>query len=223
MKILSSTIEFESAQATSLIKLECKQCQKEFFKRKNQIQAALKSLSRHTADFCSNRCARADRYPSVMVDCDQCGKNVRKSPRVLKKHKHHFCSQSCAATYSNHHKSTGYRRSKLEAWIESQLDAVFPNLEIKYNDKLAIQSELDIYIPSLKLAFELNGIFHYEPIYGVSKLSSIQRNDVCKFQNCISKNIELCIIDVSSLKNFKLDRAKKFLDIITSIISGRLT
>ena len=37
----------------------------------------------------------------------------------------------------------------------------------------AINSELDVYVPSLNLAFELNGIFHYEPIYGEKKLNQI--------------------------------------------------
>jgi len=43
---------------------------------------------------------------------------------------------------------------------------LYPDLVIHFNKKDAINSELDIYIPSLKLAFELNGIFHYEPIFG---------------------------------------------------------
>ena len=80
----------------------------------------------------------------------------------------------------------------------------YPNLEIHYNRKDAINSELDIYIPELELAFELNGIFHYEPIYGAEKLQQIQNNDDRKFQACLEKGISLCIIDTSSLKYFKL-------------------
>jgi len=88
-----------------------------------------------------------------------------------------------------------------------------------FNDKTTINSELDIYFPDLKLAFELNGIFHYEPIFSQNKLDQIQNNDNRKFQACIEQGIELCIIDSSSLKYFKESNCKKYLDIIVNIIS----
>ena len=81
---------------------------------------------------------------------------------------------------------------------------------------------MDIYLPSLKLAFELNGIFHYEPIFGDNKLSQIQNNDSNKFMKCQWHNISLCIIDVSSFIHFKELGAKKYLDIITTIIDQHL-
>ena len=76
-----------------------------------------------------------------------------------------------------------------------------------------------IHIPSLNLAFELNGIFHYEPIFGQDKLDSIINNDNRKFQACLEKTIELVIIDAASLQYFKPQNAKKYLDIIISIIN----
>jgi hypothetical protein len=99
---------------------------------------------------------------------------------------------------------------------------LYPNLEFHFNRKDAINSELDIYIPTLKLAFELNGIFHYEPIYGSEKLDQIKNNDSRKYQACIEKNIELCIIDSSGLKYFKPEKCQKYLDIITNIINTKL-
>ena len=99
---------------------------------------------------------------------------------------------------------------------------MYPNLLFSFNDRTAINSELDIYIPSLKLAFELNGVFHYEPIYGQNKLEKIQENDNNKFQKCINNNISLCIIDVSSQKYFKEQTSKKFLNIIINIINDSL-
>jgi len=75
----------------------------------------------------------------------------------------------------------------------------------------------------LQLAFELNGIYHYEPIHDDDKLASVQNNDQRKFQACIEAGIELCIIDVSSFGYFKPKRAQKFLDIITTIIDSRLS
>lgn len=153
----------------------------------------------------------------------QCGQSCFKRYKDYKKTKNHFCSHSCAATFNNQNKTHGTRRSKLEIYLEKQLIILYPDLEFHFNRKDAINSELDIYIPSLKLAFELNGIFHYEPIYGKEKLASIQNNDGRKFQACIEKEIELCIIDSSALSYFKETNAKKYLDIITNLVNQRLS
>ena len=102
------------------------------------------------------------------------------------------------------------------------LPTKYPDLEFYFNRKDAINSELDIYIPKLKLAFELNGIFHYEPIYGADKLNQTQNNDRRKFQACLEQGIELCIIDTSSLSYFKPDKVQKYLDIIVNIINSKL-
>jgi hypothetical protein len=117
----------------------------------------------------------------------------------------------------------GLHRSKLECFIENTLKRKYKKLDIRYNDTETINSELDIYIPSLKLAFELNGIFHYEPIYGEEKLASVKNNDNRKFQACLEKNIELCIIDTTSQKCFSQKSSKKFVDIIEKIIDDKNT
>jgi hypothetical protein len=141
----------------------------------------------------------------------------------IKQSKHHFCSQSCACTYHNAHKTTGTRVSKLETWLSSKLPELYPSLEFHFNRKDAINGELDIYIPSLKLAFELNGIFHYIPVYGPEKLAKMRTNDSRKVQACLERNIELCVIDVSHQKYFKEQRALEFLPIITNIINSKLS
>ena len=96
----------------------------------------------------------------IELQCVQCSKSMIRKPSDINA-TNNFCSLSCAATHRNLHKTKGIRRSKLEAWLETQLCKSYPNLEIHFNKKDTINSELDIYIPSLKLAFELNGIFHY--------------------------------------------------------------
>ena len=92
-----------------------------------------------------------------------------------------FCSSTCSGTYNSAHKKFGTRRSKLEKWLEEKLIMSYPSLEFHFNRKDTIYAELDIYIPTLNLAFELNGIFHYEPIFGDKKLQSTQTNDKRKF------------------------------------------
>lgn len=152
------------------------------------------------------------------VQCLNCSKQFAKHANQVSKFPNHFCSCSCAATYNNKHKTHGTRRSKLEKYLEEQLTSLYPTFTILYNQKDAIQSELDIYIPSLNLAIELNGIFHYEPIYGEKKLEQIQNNDNRKFQACLEKKIELCIIDVSGLKYFKPANAEKYLKIVRDLL-----
>ena len=61
-------------------------------------------------------------------------------------------------------------------------------------------------------------IFHYEPIYGQQKLEQIKSNDQNKFYLCHQNQINLCIIDISDMINFKPKKGKKFLDIICNII-----
>jgi hypothetical protein len=158
------------------------------------------------------------------IDCRNCGINFIPSKNLHKNNKstNRFCSCSCSVTYNNKHKTKGTRRSKLEIYLEDKLIELYPNLEIYFNRKDAINSELDIYIPSLNLAFELNGIFHYEPIFGKDKLKSIINNDNRKYQACIENQIELCIIDTSKLNYWKENNAIPYLDIIVNIINFKL-
>jgi hypothetical protein len=172
-------------------------------------------------NFCTRSCQFKSQRTAKIVSCTQCGENIVKLPNQLKKRKNHFCTSSCAATYNNTHKTKGIRISKLENWLAAQLRLLYPTTEIHFNRKDTINSELDIYFPELQLAFELNGIFHYEPIYGTEKLSQIKNNDDRKFQACLERGIELCILDISSQKRFTPDSSQKFLDIITSVIGKK--
>jgi hypothetical protein len=157
------------------------------------------------------------------VTCEQCGDPGKKTQSQAKQTKHNFCSQSCAAKWHNAHKTKGTRVSKLERWLQEQLPLLFPSLEFHFNRKDAIVAELDIYVPSLRLAFELNGIFHYEPIFGTKKFASILANDNRKMLACAERGIELCVIDVSSVKYFKPVKAQKFLDIVVNLIRTKLS
>jgi hypothetical protein len=170
------------------------------------------------------------KYLSNPLKCKQCEapipyqKAIDKKASVNKqKTKNIFCSSSCAATYNNTHKTQGCRKSKLEYYLEEKLPALYPSLEFHFNRKDAINSELDIYIPSLKLAFELNGIYHYEPIHGAVTLTKIQNNDHRKFQACLERNIELCIIDSSKLAYFKESNAKPYLEIVQKILDQKIS
>lgn len=158
----------------------------------------------------------------IKTKCLYCGKEFKRHKSHIARSKHQFCSHSCSAFYTNPTRKKGHRVSKLEKWLIEQLPEIYKNIEFHFNRKDSINSELDIYIPSLKLAFELNGIFHYEPIYGKDQLDKIQNNDNRKFQACIERGIELCIIDVSKMTYTVPKKFKWVLDLICKIIDNRL-
>jgi len=173
---------------------------------------------------CSVLCISLATKTLVKVECKNCSKLFIKSGSQIRQSKNNnFCSKSCAATFNNKNKTHGTRRSKLEIWLEKKLTEKYGASFFDFNQKSAINSELDIYAPSLKLAFELNGIFHYEPIYSEEKLKQIQNNDGRKFQACIENGIELCIIDTSSQAYFKESTSVKYLDIICGVIDSKLS
>lgn len=173
-------------------------------------------------NFCSRKCFAASLVTKVLCACQQCSKSFYKLPSQILVSKNNFCSKSCAATYHNAHKTIGIRRSRLEVWLEQQLTSLYPGLEIHYSRKDAINSELDIYVPSLKIAFELNGIFHYEPIFGENKLQQTKNNDQRKFQACLEQGIEFCTLDTSTQKYFKPKTSEKYLTIICNIINQKM-
>lgn len=200
-------------------KYTCAGCGNEF---QRSLRQDYKNRLQGQAPYCSKKCRHQHANTQKLVSCLHCGTEFYKVNAALIKYPNSFCNHSCAAIYNNTHKTKGFRRSKLEIYLEEELPKLFPTLDFVFNGKSAINSELDIYIPSLKLAFELNGIFHYEPIYGEEKLSQIQNNDERKYQACIEFGIELCIIDSSGFKHFKVDKAKKYLDIVSQIINSKL-
>lgn len=221
MKIRYTNEQFNNSKSKDLLPCECYQCNQIFYSTKHTIQRALNPNNVTQNKFCSIKCRYSFTNKKIDVICNNCNNTFQKQLNQIVKTKNNFCCQSCAATYNNKHKTTGNRRSKLEIYLEEQLTFLYPNLPMDFNKKDTIGSELDIYIPSLNIAFELNGIFHYEPIYGINKLEQIKNNDHNKFKLCIEHKIDLCIIDTSSQKYVKPSTSKKYLDIITNIINQR--
>jgi len=222
MKPLYTQAEFCNSKSEDFLTLQCYQCNDSFPKEKKRVKSEIK-LQRGECKFCSHNCHYKSKINLQPLNCTNCGQSFLKSPSQIKKSKsdNHFCSRPCAATYNNKHKTHGTRRSKLEAYIEQQLSKLYPELNIVFNGKEAIGSELDIFIPSLNLGIELNGIFHYEPIYGVDKLRKIQENDISKSKACHDAKIDFCTIDTSGQKYFKESTSQKYIDIITTIIKER--
>ena len=197
----------------------CCVCGKEFTRSQKRINEAAKLNYRSV---CSKQCQNTlntdgsnnRKASSVIIPCSFCGKSLKKKQSEITKSKSGlvFCSYLCRAKSPKIR--NGNHRSNLELWIETQLNKEYPTLEIIFNDKEAINAELDIYIPKLNLAFELNGPFHYEPIFGKDALSKVQNNDARKFQACLEQGIELCIIDTTHQKRFTEASSLRYLTVI---------
>lgn len=193
----------------------CPTCNTDFTRTKFRV---LESLRQGQHNFyCTSKCRyKAVTDKRVIKKCLYCGSTFTATKLSNAK----FCSQSCAATFNNTHKTYGIRRSRLEIWIEAQLKKKY-NFEIVFNQKNAINSELDIFIPRLKLAFELNGIFHYKPIHGQELLKSIINNDKLKAEACRKQDIELHTINTSSQQRFTEKSSETYLNIVCQVIDEK--
>lgn len=81
--------------------------------------------------------------------------------------------------------------------------------------------EADIAIPELKLAIEWNGIVHFKPIYGRSKLARIRQKDAEKQKIANDKDINLIIIpDLVSTKSKVQEAFVEISKIIRSLTKG---
>ncbi len=228
---LFSESYFENAKYNQKLPLECNHCHCQFLRIKKLVKfnrTRKEKQGYFGGLFCGRKCRAAYDSQSKKVDliCTQCNlpfsRKFSQTKSKKRKSENFFCSQSCAGKYNNAHKKTGTRVSKLEVWLHSQLKAMFPNIVFSFNKTDAINAELDVYIRSLNLAFEINGIFHYKPIFGKDKFERISSKDANKIKSCHDNGIDLCIIDVSSFKYFKEQKAKTYLDIISNIISDRV-
>ena len=170
------------------IPLICPQCHEPFLKELRRVNYNKKH---GFINLCSHKCSSLYKLTVQPVQCLNCKTTFLKRPANIRTSPNHFCSKSCAATYNNKNKSYGYRRSKLEVYIEDQIKIEFPDLELIVNGKETIGSELDLFFPDLNLAIEISGIFHYEPIFGQDKLDQIVANDNKKVTACNLLNIDL--------------------------------
>lgn len=225
MTPLYSSEEFDKCKGRGKLPLQCEFCNGVFFLGKNFIKARLKGNNytgnKNRAAYCSRLCQYKSRTTIKSVTCQQCGNQIQRLANEIASSKsgYSFCNHSCSAKYTNSHKTHGYRKSKLERWLAQELSDLYPALEIKYNDISVIGKELDIFIPALNMAFEINGIFHYKPIYGIEKLDKIKAHEQKKIDACIAATISLHFIDVSSQTHFTEISSVQFLTKIVELMN----
>jgi hypothetical protein len=207
MKLLTSHEELALLHRVGLAKLQCYNCNQEFFIEKYRV---LRAFERGTGKYCSQTCARHARRTSQEVHCINCQITFRKHGVELKRTSNHFCSRSCAARYNNRHKNLGTgRRSQAEDYLTELIRCDFPSLELIQNDRTLLPSglEIDIVIPQSRLAIELNGPMHYFPLFGERKLTKIQVADISKQKEVRALGYSLVVIDISVTGYFKKIKA----------------
>lgn len=202
----------------STITLNCSNCAKQFEKLKTDYAKSLKRNPDYLP-MCNRQCNASyqSKTSSTYVSCAFCGKENKKRKSSLI-YENSFCNHSCAMSFRNKTQH-GYRRSKLEVYIENQIKEEFPNLIVICNDRHVIGSELDFYFPDLHFAIELNGIIHYEPIFGKTELERLQHRDKQKFLLCHQAGIELAVIDTSSCSHLTQKAKDKFWGLIKPLLA----
>jgi YHS domain-containing protein len=207
---------------------ECANCGKIFEKRIGQHPCYKQKYNKKIGlnkkwggkHFCSHRCNGLYYDKKVNKPCGWCGKNVERKYAEYKSSKSGqvFCNKSCACSYNNT-KRQGMRRSKSESLLHKLIVEAFPDLEVITNDRKLLDGyELDIAIPSLKLAIEWNGIVHFKPIYGQKKFDRIQQIDTKKRQKAKEVGIDLIVIaDLVSTQEYVIESFQKIKQIIESL------
>lgn len=214
MKLLLTEDQFSVLKSRDAVPLMCEHCSSTFYQPKHQVHKVLVGKSNNTLQYCSRSCKHLAQTTRVSVTCTNCGTVFHKTRNQAIRSENHFCCQSCAGTYNNAHRNYGYRRSKAEIYIEEKINTHFPEVTVIPNDKKAIGRELDLYFPQLKLAIELNGIFHYIPVYGEETLHKIETNDLLRKEACLNAGIRLVTVDISWINRFTPSNGEKLWSLI---------
>lgn len=196
--------EFQTSEERKNYDKKCLQCQGEaFFPNK----------------FCSQSCAATynnqrkikkikpskKNNPQIQRDvkCCQCKLPITRSSKNKTKHDKEFCSKSCRMKYFNIHfkinSGSSINKSFPEEYLSDKISSQFTSLEIQKNNRIFLKCgyEIDILMPSINLAIEVNGPVHYMPIFGEDKLNLTQYKDAVKYAELNSRGVSFLIVDVS--------------------------
>ena len=197
------------------VTIKCNHCGIEVLKEKRNINH---KIAKGKSLYCSKKCFGLSHTEQVKVICAQCCVEFTRTPSCLKDSVRFFCTQSCAATYNNKNKKHGTRRSKIETLVEERIKQKYTTLRCLCNSKQVIGSELDFYFPDLKMGIEINGIFHYKPVYGDDKLKKIQAMDKEKLEKSLAKGIDIKVIDCQHDKYLNKALQEKRINDVTNMI-----
>lgn len=166
---------------------------------------------------------------SILLICQNCRKTFPRSKKaiqsVLEGRNTHdtfeYCSQDCQRNACLRDHTT---RSIPELKAQEYLSQRYPNEWIEYNDRKAIDMELDIVFLDRKIAIELNGGFHYKGIGedGEEKLRKQQARDEEKRRRCMESGYTLITVDTRQIDHFSYKKARIIFDDIGVIVDNEI-
>lgn len=121
-------------------------------------------------------------------------------------------------------------KSFAEKLITDILKATFPNWHLKRNvrpdwlknDKGNLV-ELDILIPEIRLAIEIQGPQHFKPIWDEKQFNNLKKNDLHKKETCRKKGIKLIWMNVEGInKDLLRIPHEKRVEIVGNLVNNFL-
>jgi endogenous inhibitor of DNA gyrase (YacG/DUF329 family) len=193
--------------------VKCLTCGKKIYRIGSHIKKYPKS-------YCSRKCyGLSFQVPRCNILCKKCGKQITRKLTHINKYKNQFCSRKCATCYIRIFSKVA-ARSKIEEFLFNLIKTDFPILTIEQNIRslLSCGYEIDIWIPQINLAIELNGPVHYFNIYG--NLDITQQHDTTKRDEINQRGYKFIVIDVSQ-NNYKKTKnlvCEEYLNVIKPMI-----
>jgi hypothetical protein len=139
--------------------------------------------------------------------CTDCGKPKERKELRLCDH----CNDIMVTASIKHRRKAGMKpagKSQYQELALKILKILLPDYSILYNDRRTIRNplthnalELDIYIPDIRTAFEIDGPMHREPVYGEKRYLYQIAADAIKDEQCTLKDIKLIRISTEDIIN----------------------